>query len=257
LGLRSSFAEQCLMPLDSKNRVDKAAAVERLSVFANEYLERTGDGGTSVGAGIIIPDLIRLNYGQGQSNPMEHVGFFSRLDTVEDPAGASQSAGSSIKAFPIPKESVSALLPSMFEENTFRVFCRSQDPIILRAVRFAFERWVRAYVPSLARDSRLSSLDDSIAESPPSSPPRRPASSPFATGSAPPTTYASKARAPVRGILPEIHELETKGRDSDALFSTDDDEAKDDNEDDFMPSKRSRQGNSQVSSSKRVALASE
>lgn len=134
------LAETWLFEVSARGRIDTAKVATEVVAFMNANL-----AGRSVDTDAIVVDAVRLNYGQGASNPMESVGFIRRQD------GASEAAGALPVAFRIAKDHVSALLPSHFEENTLRVFCKDGAPEVRAAASAAFKRWCARYVPSSGR----------------------------------------------------------------------------------------------------------
>lgn len=218
---------QWLFPRTARGRVDETAVHDSIAEDAAAHL-RTAHA-MELPPNVIIVDVVRLNYGQGQVNPMENVGFYSRVDVLFGGMPAAAEASSSMsaapesslmmarpivvrKAFRIPKTHVSALLPQEFEENTLRVFCKSKDLRVIEAVHEGFRRWTARFVPdraprmTAAPASRSSSMSGSSAaastpraDSPaaaPSSPRAIPAgdASAIVAGSAPPTVRAPKRR---------------------------------------------------------------
>lgn len=139
-------AETWLFDVTPRGRVDAVKVASELVAFMNATLE-----GQSVSTDAIVVDALRLNYGQGASNPMENVGFISRKDESSEVAGALPVA------FRIAKDHVSALLPNHFEENTLRVFCKDDAPKVRAAALAAFQRWCARYVPSTGRSPPASS----------------------------------------------------------------------------------------------------
>ncbi|KAA0156370.1 hypothetical protein FNF29_01163 [Cafeteria roenbergensis] len=135
-----------LFDVTPRGRVDAVKVASELVAFMNATLE-----GQSVSTDAIVVDALRLNYGQGASNPMENVGFISRKDESSEVAGALPVA------FRIAKDHVSALLPNHFEENTLRVFCKDDAPKVRAAALAAFQRWCARYVPSTGRSPPASS----------------------------------------------------------------------------------------------------
>ena len=220
--------------MTSKGRVDVAAVKADLARMAEEHSLGTpprrgaaARGAEAAGDGFaehLIVDVARLNYGKGATNPMESVGFFSRPDA------AGESGPRELKAFRIPKDRVSALLPGTFEENTIRVYCRSQDERVIEAARAAFQKWSARYTSSpgmpvsasssagTARlaPSALLDADTPLRALPGSTPPGDGSPSRDPSGSAPPTTHAAKRRrgAPYRAILTPVRELPGEAADA-------------------------------------------
>uniref|UniRef100_A0A671W4F8 HD domain-containing protein n=1 Tax=Sparus aurata TaxID=8175 RepID=A0A671W4F8_SPAAU len=67
------------------------------------------------------PDVITLDYGKKDKNPVDYMHFYSK----EKPD----------KAFKLPKEEVSQLLPKNFSETIVRIFCKKTDDTSLSAAK--------------------------------------------------------------------------------------------------------------------------
>ncbi|NXL87263.1 SAMH1 triphosphohydrolase, partial [Alectura lathami] len=74
-----------------------------------------------------IVDVINMDYGMKDENPIDNVHFYCKADLS--------------KAVRINKEQVSRLLPSTFQEQIIRVYCKSQDPVIISAAKQYFVQW--------------------------------------------------------------------------------------------------------------------
>ncbi|CAL8367962.1 unnamed protein product [Lota lota] len=75
----------------------------------------------------LIVNVIRMDYGKGEENPIDHVGFYSKRDPN--------------RAFQIPRGQVSTLLPERFEEWLIQVYCKRTDEESLGAARERFVQW--------------------------------------------------------------------------------------------------------------------
>ncbi|XP_061297751.1 deoxynucleoside triphosphate triphosphohydrolase SAMHD1 isoform X2 [Pezoporus flaviventris] len=74
-----------------------------------------------------VVDVINMDYGMKEQNPIDNVLFYCKADPS--------------KAVKISKEQVSKLLPKTFAEQVIRVYCRSQDPVIISAAKQYFIQW--------------------------------------------------------------------------------------------------------------------
>ncbi|KFO86307.1 Deoxynucleoside triphosphate triphosphohydrolase SAMHD1, partial [Buceros rhinoceros silvestris] len=74
-----------------------------------------------------IIDVINMDYGMKEQNPIDNVLFYCKADPS--------------KAVRIRKEQVSKLLPMTFAEQVIRVYCKSQDPDIVSAAKQYLIQW--------------------------------------------------------------------------------------------------------------------
>lgn len=74
-----------------------------------------------------IVDVVNMDYGMKDQNPIDNVLFYCKADPS--------------KAIKISKEQVSRLLPGTFSEQVIRVYCKSQDPVIVSAAKQYFVQW--------------------------------------------------------------------------------------------------------------------
>ncbi|NXQ63629.1 SAMH1 triphosphohydrolase, partial [Anthoscopus minutus] len=74
-----------------------------------------------------IVDVISMDYGMKEQNPIDKVHFYCKADPS--------------KAVKISKEQVSNLLPIIFMEQVVRVYYKSQDPDIISAAKQYFVQW--------------------------------------------------------------------------------------------------------------------
>ncbi|NXY48581.1 SAMH1 triphosphohydrolase, partial [Ceuthmochares aereus] len=74
-----------------------------------------------------IIDVINMDYGMKEQNPIDNVLFYCKADPS--------------KAVKITKEQVSKLLPITFAEQVIRVYCKSQDPAVITAAKQYFVQW--------------------------------------------------------------------------------------------------------------------
>ncbi|XP_057637424.1 deoxynucleoside triphosphate triphosphohydrolase SAMHD1 isoform X2 [Chionomys nivalis] len=74
-----------------------------------------------------IVDVLNMDYGMEDKNPIDHVLFYSKNNTRQ--------------AVKISKEQVSQLLPQKFAEQLIRVYCKKKDRKSLYAARQHFIQW--------------------------------------------------------------------------------------------------------------------
>ncbi|XP_064377433.1 deoxynucleoside triphosphate triphosphohydrolase SAMHD1 isoform X3 [Dromaius novaehollandiae] len=74
-----------------------------------------------------IVDVINMDYGMKEQNPIDNVLFYCKADPT--------------KAVKISREQVSKLLPETFEEQVIRVYCKNQDPDTVSAAKQYFVQW--------------------------------------------------------------------------------------------------------------------
>ncbi|PKK18714.1 SAM domain and HD domain 1, partial [Columba livia] len=75
----------------------------------------------------IIVDVINMDYGMKDQNPIDKVRFFCK--------------GRSYKTITINEDQVSRILPKTFSEQVIRVYCRNQDPDVFLAAKQYFVQW--------------------------------------------------------------------------------------------------------------------
>ena len=75
----------------------------------------------------LIVDVINMDYGMEDKNPIDHVRFYCKSDLS--------------KAIMITKNQVSQLLPERFAEQLIRVYCKKTDEKTLFAARQHFVHW--------------------------------------------------------------------------------------------------------------------
>uniref|UniRef100_A0A8C6J650 Deoxynucleoside triphosphate triphosphohydrolase SAMHD1 n=1 Tax=Melopsittacus undulatus TaxID=13146 RepID=A0A8C6J650_MELUD len=74
-----------------------------------------------------VVDVVNMDYGMKEQNPIDNVLFYCKADPS--------------KAVKISKEQVSKLLPRTFAEQVIRVYCKSQNPVIVSAAKQYFIQW--------------------------------------------------------------------------------------------------------------------
>ena len=77
----------------------------------------------------IIVDVYHLNYSRKDKNPVDSVHFYAHFDDNE--------------SMSIPREKVSHLIPTAFEEHYVRIFCRESSRDYVKAAKDAFRTWCR------------------------------------------------------------------------------------------------------------------
>jgi len=75
----------------------------------------------------LIVDVINMDYGMEDKNPIDHVRFYCKSDLS--------------KAVMITKDQVSELLPERFEEQLIRVYCKKTDAKTLFVAQQHFVHW--------------------------------------------------------------------------------------------------------------------
>eukprot|EP01050_Picozoa_sp_SAG11_P018498 SAG11_NODE_2804_length_2953_cov_4.938683_1_plen_375_part_00 len=75
----------------------------------------------------LVVDIVKINYGKGEQNPVDSVVFYGRDDV---------SVGTTIGA-----EQVSAMIPHVFQERYLRLYSRVRDKRIKRLARRAFDAY--------------------------------------------------------------------------------------------------------------------
>ncbi|KAI8583987.1 hypothetical protein K450DRAFT_220918 [Umbelopsis ramanniana AG] len=117
------FVDEFLIPAGMESHITKD------KISARELVSYQSDNSGLVEEDVIIEWLV-INYAMKDRNPMDSVRFFSKRH---------QDQGS----FTIPKQQVSSLVPSQFQEINIRVFAR--NPEKSKEIRKAFYRMMRTY----------------------------------------------------------------------------------------------------------------
>ncbi|XP_054029647.1 deoxynucleoside triphosphate triphosphohydrolase SAMHD1 [Dryobates pubescens] len=97
-----------------------------LESFANSRPEKNPPD-VELKAEDVIIDVINMDYGMKEQNPIDNVLFYCKADPS--------------KAVNITKEQVSKLLPMTFAEQVIRVYCKSQDPATVSAAKQYLIQW--------------------------------------------------------------------------------------------------------------------
>ncbi|KAG0270499.1 SAM domain and HD [Actinomortierella ambigua] len=120
------FVDELLIPLDKKEILTK----ERITAFEIASCQGPND---HLEADDIIVEFLKNNYAMKDRNPVDGIKFFSKHNP-------------SI-SYHIPREKVSSLIPSEFQECSIRVFVR--DPAKVRPVHEAFRRLMSRFFRDL------------------------------------------------------------------------------------------------------------
>ncbi|GAB5590351.1 hypothetical protein Unana1_05251 [Umbelopsis nana] len=128
------FVDEFLIPAGMEQYLTKASihkfqCVPKEKISARELVSYQSDDCDLLEDDVIIEWLV-INYAMKDRNPMDYVRFFSKRH---------QTQGS----FTIPKQQVSSLVPSQFQETNIRVFAR--NPEKCKAIRKAMYRMMKAY----------------------------------------------------------------------------------------------------------------
>ncbi|KAJ3042386.1 SAM domain and HD [Rhizophlyctis rosea] len=94
-------------------------------ITVEKIVERQGEGDGLV-EGDVIVEWLKLNYAMGTSNPVDSINFFNKWDMT--------------RKYRIPREHVSVMIPTIFEETVLRVFTRIDTK--RKAVQSAFRRLI-------------------------------------------------------------------------------------------------------------------
>ncbi|KAF9539948.1 SAM domain and HD [Mortierella hygrophila] len=126
------FVDELLIPREklgilTKENINSAEIVSCQGT--NDHLQQ----------GDVIVEFLKNNYAMKDQNPVDGIKFFSKTN---------HSA-----SYHIPKEKVSSLIPSEFQENIIRVF--SRDPTKVRAVHEAFRRLMSRFYRTSDGSSNL------------------------------------------------------------------------------------------------------
>ncbi|XP_071233638.1 deoxynucleoside triphosphate triphosphohydrolase SAMHD1-like [Salvelinus alpinus] len=76
-----------------------------------------------------VVNIINMDWGMKEKNPIDNVRFYSKNDPT--------------KAFPIPQDQVSKLLPECFAEQIIRVYCKKTDVGTMEAAKKKFDQWCK------------------------------------------------------------------------------------------------------------------
>ncbi|XP_060930575.1 deoxynucleoside triphosphate triphosphohydrolase SAMHD1-like [Limanda limanda] len=76
-----------------------------------------------------VVDVFSLDYGMKDKNPINNVRFYCKTDPT--------------KAFQICKDQVSKMLPAVFREQVFRVYCKKRDGKTVEAAKKHFVQWCK------------------------------------------------------------------------------------------------------------------
>ncbi|KAF9976363.1 SAM domain and HD [Actinomortierella ambigua] len=120
------FVDELLIPRDKVNILTK----DRITPFEIASCQGPND---NLEADDIIIEFLKNNYAMKDRNPVDGIKFFSKHNYTT--------------SYHIPREKVSSLIPSEFQECSIRVFVR--DPAKVRAVHEAFRRLMSRFFRDL------------------------------------------------------------------------------------------------------------
>lgn len=95
--------------------------------------------GVALKAADMIVNVSDISFGMGAHNPVDRVSFFSALPADEAGGGAVEQQQQQWQCAKVPRETVSSLIPPVFQERTVRIFVR--DVRHAASARAAFEAW--------------------------------------------------------------------------------------------------------------------
>ena len=78
----------------------------------------------------LIVDRVKINYGMGDKNPVDHVLFYLRNDN--DSGGY------------LSREQVSCFIPQIFEECYIRVYCKTTEKNVIERSKELFAQWIKS-----------------------------------------------------------------------------------------------------------------
>eukprot|EP00944_MAST-04C_sp_MAST-4C-sp1_P008958 g8958.t1 len=117
------FIGETLLPKDRKGESESKVREDILKRCASEAEKKY------IGENLIV-DRVKINYGMGDSNPVDHVLFYLRDDN--DSGGY------------LAREQVSCFIPQIFEECYIRLYCKSEEKAILGRAEALFNAWMKA-----------------------------------------------------------------------------------------------------------------
>ncbi|EFA74610.1 HD phosphohydrolase domain-containing protein [Heterostelium album PN500] len=85
--------------------------------------------GTDIDVSDVIVENLNLNYAFKDQDPVQHTKFYTRYDNT--------------RKFQIPKEHISHLIPSQFQEKRIRIFCRNKEKY--EKIQDAFRKVLKNY----------------------------------------------------------------------------------------------------------------
>lgn len=103
------------------------------------YVEILKKNGSMLRENDVTIDVVKLNYGMKDKNPIDHVRFYKK----DSPDNATK----------IDKNEVSFLLPKMFAENQIRFYCKKNDEKSLSEANDALKDWCQEKKCSLINGS--------------------------------------------------------------------------------------------------------
>ena len=117
------FIGETLLPKDRKGESESKVREDILKRCKSQAEKK------SIGENLIV-DRVKINYGMGDRNPVDHVLFYLRDDN--------ESGGY------LAREQVSCFIPQIFEECYIRLYCKSEEKAILGRAEALFNAWMKA-----------------------------------------------------------------------------------------------------------------
>lgn len=105
------------------------------------FVEILKKNGSTLHENDVTIDVVKLNYGMKDENPIDHVRFYKK----DDPDNATK----------IDKSKVSFLLPAMFDEQQIRFYCKKNDDQSHEEARKALQDWCKENNCSVISHSSL------------------------------------------------------------------------------------------------------
>jgi deoxynucleoside triphosphate triphosphohydrolase SAMHD1 len=96
-------------------------------IMASLLSKCSSDAEKQVFQGVMFVNRVRINYGMGNQNPVDHVLFYLRGD--HDTGGY------------LSKDQVSCFIPEFFQESYVRFYVKSRDPALCKRAKELFRAW--------------------------------------------------------------------------------------------------------------------
>lgn len=106
-----------------------------------QYVRILEKNNTALGENDVTVDVVHLNYGMKDKNPIDHVRFYTK--------------GHPDVAIRVKKAEVSDLLPVKFEEQRIRFYCKRDDEKCLGEAKQALTDWCKDNNCSVVSDSQI------------------------------------------------------------------------------------------------------
>lgn len=104
-----------------------------------KYVKNLKENGSTLCESDVTIDVVKLNYGMKDKNPIDEVRFYKKDNPDE--------------ATKIYKREVSFLLPDTFEEHQIRFYCKTTEAEKLQKAREALDDWCKEQKCSLIKGS--------------------------------------------------------------------------------------------------------